>query len=225
MTKKRISKKIISCFMLCALMMSSIMGFAINSNAADVDGNKSQRDNGTYIYYVGTQTSLEKAIRSARNGDCITFTDNIVCSSSISVCKNITIDFNYHSLTFTNETREGLRVLVRSNDSVTLKSGVIYGANNSDTAVYIWSGHLRLQNMSIFGGDKRGCGGYGNGIYVTEPSWAKIYMNNCYIQGGSGYTKSSEYSQSGKAIYTCGYIDVEIIREGMGYRAVDGICK
>ena len=220
---RKVSKKIISCFMLCALMMSSIMGFAITSNAASV--NSSKKTDGTHVYYVSNESSLRKALNCVRNGDCIEFTNNIVSSGTLYVSKNITVDLNYHSLRF-EYTLYGLYIQV--NSKATVKNGVIYGADNSRCAVEV-SGNLKLQNMSVFGGNhKSGCsdwGAYGNGIYV-EYAFSKVYMNYCYIQGGNGYKKSSSNdNQSGKAIYTNGYRGDKIISEGMGYTAVDGICQ
>ena len=143
MTKKRISKKIISCFVLCALMMSSIVGFAINSNAASLDNSQSGN-----VYYAGDESSLRKAIGCARDGDCIELTDNIFCYGNLGINKSITIDFNYHYISFIWASY-GLE----THRDITLKNGVIYGSNDSDSAVCIWNNNLRLQNMSVYAGN------------------------------------------------------------------------
>ena len=210
MIKKRISKRIISCFMLCALMISSIMGFAITSNAASENNGK--------VYYVGTPQELHDAAISTNDGDCIVFTNDIVCYESRYVHKNITIDFNNHSLKFRYKSR-GL--CIDASWEVTLKNGAIYGANDSDSAVRIIGGNLNLQCMQIYGGDcKWGDYHKGNGIYSWS-MFSKIRMKGCYVKGGDGYKKhDSNDNRTGKAIY-----GGKVIKEGMGYIAVDGICK
>ena len=209
MSKKRISKRIISCFVLCALMISSIMGFAITSDAASANSGK--------VYYVGTPQELNDAYCETKSGDYIVFTNDIVCYGDRYVGKNITIDFNNHSLKFKNGV-DGLWIDVFG--SATLRNGAIYGAPSSNSAVRICRGNLNLQCMQIYGGDSN-CWRdyhYGNGIYACL-SYSKIYMNSCcYIQGGNGYTKLDYRSR--KAIY-----GGEVISEGKGYRAVDGIYK
>ena len=217
-----IKKRIISCFMLCALMISSIMGFAINSNAADVDSVKSQREDGTYVYYVNTESLLKNAVKSANDGDCILFTHSIICCDNLNIRRNITIDFNIHSLSFAGAfAYRGLVI----NSNTTLKNGSVYGATNASSAVEA-HGDIRLQNMCIFGGDRNsnwgGNGGNGSGIWITRHH-IKIYMDNCRIKGGHGYEKSE---QTGKAIYCSFYFkNYKIISEGKGYIAVDGIYK
>ena len=213
MTKERISKKIISCFMLCALMMSSIMGFAISSNAAVVDGSQ-----GGKAYYVGTPWELNDAYLKAQDGDYIVFTNDIVCSGNRYVYKNIIIDFDYHSLKFTGGS-DGLYISVSRN--ATLRNGAIYGANDSNSAVRICGGNLNLECMWIYGGDCKYCSyNNGNGIY-SNYSYNNIHMNGCCVKGGNGYRKGYNYNnQTGKAIY-----GGKVIKEGMGYIAVDGACK
>ena len=215
---RKVSKRIISCFVLCALMISSIMGFAINSNAADLDGSKSQRDDGTYVYYVGTPSSLRKAVKGANDGDCIEFTRDIVYSGTLYVSKNITIDFNYKSLRFIN-TSNGLFVKVDKSKEVTLKNGAIYGANDSNSAVYVRTGKVNFKCMDIYGGDCKYIDySWGNGIYVCRD--AEIHLDGCLVMGGSGYRRGSYYDvQIGRAIYGS-----KIISEGNGYTEIDGEC-
>ena len=216
MSKKRISKRIISCFVLCALMISSIMGFAITSNAASISCR--QRPDGTYVYYVDTQSSLGSVVRSVNDGDCIEFTDDIVYSGTICVRKNITIDFNHKSLRFIN-TSNGLYINVNKNKEVTLKNGVIYGANDSNSAVNARAGKVNFKCMDIYGGDcKHVDYSWGNGIYVGVES--KIYMDDCLVMGGNGYRKKDNYDiRTGKAI-SCGIV----VSKGKGYTAIDGEC-
>ncbi len=218
---RKVSKKVVSCFMLCALMMSSIMGFAINSNAADVDGSKIQREDGTYVYYVDTQSSLGEATRSANDGDCIEFTKDIVCSGIICVHKDITIDFNSKSLRFIN-TVDGLCINANGCEKMTLKNGAIYGDNDSNSAVYVCGGPVRFKCMEIYGGDCKKADYYlGNGIYVDNNS--TIYMDDCFITGGNGYKNNSDYCfrTTGLAIRNRG----KVIKEGRGYERKEGMCK
>ena len=211
MSKKRISKRIISCFVLCALMISSIMGFAINSNAASI--NSRQRLDGTYVYYVSDESSLRKAINCVQDGDSIEFTNNIFCYGNLGVSKRITIDLRYYYLSF-----KWASYGLETHRDVTVKNGVIYGSNDSDSAVCIWNGNLKLENMSIFAGD---CNSYayykGNGIYAYS-SYSKIYMDYCYIQGGQNYQNSG--IRSGKAVY-----GGTIISQGRGFVVVNGVCR
>ena len=218
---RKVSKKVISCFMLCALMMSIIMGFAINSNAADLDGSKSQRDDGTYVYYVGTPSSLRKAVKGANDGDCIEFTRDIVYSGTLYVSKKIKIDFNLNSLKFIN-TLNGLYINVGKGKGITLKNGTIYGANDSNSAVYVNESKVNLKCMEIYGGDcKRTDYYWGNGIYVDYES--SIYMNDCFVMGGNGYKSKNDghYRTAGAAIsYKYG-----VTSDGKGYAQKDGVCK
>ena len=212
---RKVSKKIISCFMLCALMMSSIMGFAITSNAAS--------ENSGEVYYVNTRSSLESAVDKAHDGDCIEFTDDIVCDGNLRVSKRITIDLRYHSLTFKGMWAE--RGLITKNGP-TLKNGVIYGADNSRSAIAVYGGELRLQNMDVFGGNRQsdytGSFAHCYGIYaeftLPVPAYTKVYLNNCYIKGGNSYKNDN---LPGKAIFD-EYNGLGIISEGKGYIAVDG---
>ena len=214
----KVSKKIISCFMLCALMMSSVIGFAINSNAADMDGIRNQREDGTYVDCVNTQSSLGKAVRSANDGDCIEFIDDIVYCGSLYVNKDITIDFNDNSLRFIN-TSNGLYVNVDKSKEVTLKNGAIYGADDSNSTVHACDGKVNLKCMDIYGGDCKHVDYYwGNGIYVCPQS--QICLDDCLVMGGNGYRKKDNYdTRTCKAIFYG-----KIISEGKGYTAIDGEC-
>ena len=197
--------------MLCALIMSSIVGFEINSNAASI--NSRQRADGTYVYYVGDESSLRRALNYVEDGDCIEFTNNIFCYGNLGINKSITIDLRYYYICF-----KWASYGLETHREVNLKNGVIYGSNDSDSAVCIWNGNLRLQSMSIYAGD---CNSYtyykGNGIYAYSNS-SRIYMNYCYIQGGRNYKYSG--IRTGKAVY-----GGTIISEGMGFVAVNGVCR
>ena len=217
---RKVSKKIISCFVLCALMISSIMGFAITSNAADVDSGKIQREDGTYVYYVNTQSSFGKAVRNANDGDCIEFTDDVVYSGAIFVRKNITIDFKGSALRFV-DTSSGLNIDVDKSKGITLKNGAIYGANDSNSAVYIYDGKVSLKCMEVYGGNCKNADYYsGFGIFgesrFKEGRWIapEVYMDDCYIRGGNGY------KARGMAGYPTSHI--EIISEGKGYTEIRG---
>ncbi len=213
MSKKRISKRIISCFVLCALMISSIMGFAINSNAASV--NDSQ---GGKTYCVDKQSSLGEALRNSNDGDCIEFTDDIVYSGTIYVNKNITIDFNSKSLRFMN-TSNGLYINVDKSKEVTLKNGSIYGASDSNSAVHARAGKVNFKCMNVYGGDcKHVDYSWGNGIYVCRD--AEIHLDDGLVMGGNGYRRRDSYDiQTGEAIYGS-----KVISEGNGYTAINGEC-
>ena len=192
---KKVSKKTISCFMLCALMMSSIMGFAINSNAASGD-DYSNPD----FYYVDSEKSLKEAIKKSKDGDSINFTEDITCKGDLRVSKSIVIIPNHHSLSFV-EAKNGIVVL--ENKNVELWFGSIYGAEDSNSAINVRSGSVKLRYMNVFGGNCKNHDwlNYGNAIYCSsKTSVVDVYFST--IAGGNGYSKGIfNPSRTCKAIY------------------------
>ena len=220
MSKKRISKKIISCFMLCALMMSSAIGLAINSNAA------SENDFGNVcMYYVNNESSLRSAVKRAVDGDSIIFTGDITCNDDLKVTNDVNFNFRNHSLKFM-KSANGL--VLEGNKKITLEAGDIYASEDSDSAVSIHSGDVEFEHMRVYGGNCSGYGTedngghyikyYGNAVYCKSDK-ISVFVDGCYFQGGNGYSKGVfKPSRTGKAIY-----GVNILYVGTdGYIAVNG---
>mgnify|MGYP004518054119 CR=1 FL=1 len=220
MSKKRISKKIISCFMLCALVMSSAIGLAINSNAAS----KNDVDN-VCIYFVNNEKWLKSAVERAVDGDSIIFTNDVIYNGDLKVTKDINFDFANHSLKFIKSVN-GL--VLEGNNKINLKSGDIYASKDSNSAVSIRSGDVSFEHMKVYGGDCSGYGTdekgghyvkyYGNAVYCKSDK-ISVFVDGCYFQGGNGYSKGVfKPSRTGKAIY-----GVNILYVGTdGYKAVNG---
>lgn len=220
MSKKRISKKIISCFILCALMMSSAIGFAINSNAAS----KNDFDN-VCIYYVNNESSLKSAAKRAVDGDSIIFTGDIICNGDLKVTNDVNFNFRGHSLRFI-KSANGL--VLEGNNRINLECGDIYASKDSDSAVSIRSGDVSFEHMKVYGGDCSGYGTeekgghyiryYGNAVYCKSEK-INVFVDGCYFQGGNGYSRGVfKPLRTGKAIY-----GVSILYVGTdGYNAVNG---
>ena len=199
--------------MLCALMMSSVVGFAINSNAASTDtlnieksGNIGNVD--VCMYYVSNESSLRSALKRAVDEDWIIFTENITCQGDLKVASDVTLDFSGHSLKFVKSVH-GL--VIAGNTRVNLKSGDIYANEDSDSAVSIRSGDVNFKYMRVYGGNCSGYGTekngghywkyYGNAVYC-KPDNNNVFVNGCYFQGGNGYSKGIfNSSRTGKAVY------------------------
>ena len=220
MSRKRISKKIISCFMLCALMMSSIIGLEINSNAA------SENDpNNVCMYYVNNESSLRSAVKRSLDGDSIIFTGDITCIGDLKVTNDVNFNFRNHSLKFM-KSANGL--ILEGNKKFTLQSGDIYAGQDSDSAVSIHSGDVNFEHMKVYGGNCSGYGTedqgghywkyYGNAVYCKSEK-INVFVDGCYFQGGNGYSKGIfNSSRTGKAIY-----GISILYVGTdGYNAVNG---
>ena len=220
MSKKRISKKIISCFMLCALVMSSVMGLAINSNAASVDN----FDN-VCMYYVSNERSLRNAVKRSIDGDSIIFTGDITCSGDLKVTNDVNFDFKGHSLKFIKSVN-GL--ILQGNRKITLEGGDIYASEDSNSAVSLHSGAVSFKYMKVYGGNCSGYGTgdkgghyikyYGNALYCKSDE-LDVFVDGCYFQGGNGYSKGIfRPSRTGKAIYGASILYVGTD----GYVAVNG---
>ena len=175
--------------------MSSIIGLAINSNAASGDDYSSPD-----FYYVGSEESLKEAIKKSKDGDSINFTENITCKGDLEISGSIEINLNHHSLNFV-EAKNGMVVL--ENKDVELSFGKIYGAEDSNSAINVRSGRVNLSYMTIFGGNCKNHYwlNYGNAIYCSSKiSVVDVYFST--VIGGNGYSKGIfNPSRTCKAIY------------------------
>ena len=222
--KKRF-KKVLSALMVCALMVVSVVGFSVNSFAAvDSSDDAVSTSSSYHVYYVGTESELRSALLWSNSGDYIQFSNDISVTGNIDVMKSVTIDLRYHSLVFNNSVK-GLIINTGSSNRANLYNGRVYASVDSDAAVSVRSGDLRVYNCSIYAGD---CNQheilyYGNALYCDSRS-SNIYLDYVYLQGGNGYSKGFfNSSRTGKAIYLA-YAGSGVYAIGGGYTFLDGKC-
>ena len=211
-------KKVLSVFMACVLMMSSIIGFGITSFAESSDPSQ-EEPRGPLTYYVRTESELRNAIYDSVSGDTIVFLNDIVATGNrcIYFGHKLTIDLNYHCLTFGGKCA-GMQI----DSSICLYNGTIYGHNDIDYAIWIYGGSPKISNCSIYAGNCIGSErAYGNAIYCNAHS-STIYLDYVYLQGGNGYTKGIfTPERTGKAIYV-DWSGSRVCAVGRGYTCVDG---
>ena len=218
-------KKVLSVLVVGALMVTSIVGFSVTSFAASDSSEDSVSDSSSYrVYYVGTESELRSALIWSNPGDYIQFSNDISVSGNLYVNKSVTINLNYHSLIFYNSVK-GLTITTGNLNRVNLYNGCVYASVDSDAAVSVRSGDLRVYNCSLFAGD---CNQheilyYGNALYCNSIS-SRIYLDYVYLQGGNGYSRGSlNSSRTGKAIYLA-YAGSGVYAVGSGYTFLDGKC-
>ena len=209
--------------MVCSLMVASVVGFSVNSFAAsDSSDNEVSASSSYCVYYVGTALELRSALSRANSGDYIQFYNDIRVTGSLYVRKNITIDLCYHSLVFSNDAK-GLRIDSGCSNLVNLYNGRVYASVDSDSAICVMSGDLRVYNCSIYAGncDRYSTRYYGNALYCDSVS-SNVYLDYVYLQGGNGYRRGYS-SRTGKAVYLA-YAGSAVYAVGSGYTFLDGVC-
>ncbi len=222
--KKRF-KKVLCALMVCALMVVSVVGFSVNSFAAVDSSDDAVSASSSYrVYYVGTESELRSALLWSNSGDYIQLYSDIRVTGNIDVMKGVTIDLRYHSLIFNNGVK-GLIINTGYSNRANLYNGRVYASVDSDAAVSVRSGDLRVYNCSIYAGD---CNQhemlyYGNALYCDSTS-SRIYLDYVYLQGGNGYSRGFfNPSRTGKAIYLA-YAGSGVYAIGSGYTFLDGKC-
>ncbi len=222
--KKRF-KKVLCALMVCALMVVSVGGFSVNSFAAVDSSDDAVSASSSYrVYYVGTESELRSALLWSNSGDYIQLYSDIRVTGNIDVMKGVTIDLRYHSLIFNNGVK-GLIINTGYSNRANLYNGRVYASVDSDAAVSVRSGDLRVYNCSIYAGD---CNQhemlyYGNALYCDSTS-SRIYLDYVYLQGGNGYSRGFfNPSRTGKAIYLA-YAGSGVYAIGSGYTFLDGKC-
>ena len=111
---------------------------------------------------------------------------------------------------------------IGSYNCVHLCNGNIYGDIDSDSAIYVDSGDLRMYNCSVYAGNcvKHNILYYGNALYCNS-DYSRVALDSVYLQGGSGYSRGIfNPSRTGKAIYRSG--SAEIYAVGNGYSTCNG---
>ena len=222
--KKRF-KKVLCALMVCALMVVSVGGFSVNSFAAVDSSDDAVSASSSYrVYYVGTESELRSALLWSNSGDYIQLYSDIRVTGNIDVMKGVTIDLRYHSLIFNNGV-QGVIINTGYSNRANLYNGRVYASVDSDAAVSVRSGDLRVYNCSIYAGD---CNQhemlyYGNALYCDSTS-SRIYLDYVYLQGGNGYSRGFfNPSRTGKAIYLA-YAGSGVYAIGSGYTFLDGKC-
>ena len=211
-------KKVLSALMVCALMVTSIVGFSVTSFAAVDSSDDAVSDSSSYrVFNVGTESELRSALSRAWSGDYIQFSNDIKVNGNLYVYRSVTINLNYHSLKFESSS-DGLVIRSGYRNCVYLWNGRVHADVDSNAAVYVRYGDLSVYNCSIYAGDGQYYRSYaGNAIYCSSGS-SRIWLDYVYLQGGNGYSYSS---RAGKAIYS--YSPVYSI--GSGYTFLDGKCR
>ena len=219
-------KKDLSVLMVGALMVTSIVGFNINSFAASNSSECLASDDSNYhVYNVSTEEELKNALLWANSGDYIQLSSDIRVSGNLEVANSVTIDLDNHSLMFAGSVR-GLVIDSGYLNRVCVYNGCICGDIDSDAAVYVQSGDLRVYNCSIYAGNcyRHNILYYGNALCCASKS-STITLEEVYLQGGNGYSKGIiNPSRTGKAIYfSCA--GSELLSLGKGYTVLNGQCK
>lgn len=224
-------KKILSTLVSLALVVTSVIGFSVNSFAAS-DLTADFSENTTYgintsskVYCVGTEQELRSAINVCRPNEYIKFCNNIEVKDMLCIGKNysaiLTIDLNGYSLRF-NKSVNGLVIDRGPYNCVHLCNGNIYGDIDSNSAICIESGDLRMYNCSVYAGNcvKHNILYYGNALYCNSEC-SRVALDSVYLQGGSGYSKGIfNKVRTGKAIYRAAATEIYSI--GKGYTYCDG---
>lgn len=229
--KGKFLKKVLSTLVALALIVTSVIGFSVTSSAAS-DVTAGFSENAIYsmntsgkVYCVGTESELRNAINVCRPNEYIKFCDNIEVKGNLCI-KNaysaiLMIDLNGYSLRF-NKSVKGLIIDRGSYNCIHICNGRIYGDIDSDSAIYIESGDLRMYNCSIYAGNcvKHNILYYGNALYCNSDC-SRVALDSVYLQGGSGYSKGVfNKSRTGKAIYRAAATEIYSI--GKGYTYCDG---
>ncbi len=229
--KGKFLKKVLSTLAALALIVTSVIGFSVTSSAAsDVTAGFSEdaicsMNTSGKVYCVGTESELRNAINVCRPNEYIKFCDNIEVKDKLYIGKNysaiLTIDLNGYSLRF-NKSVNGLVIDRGPYNCVHLCNGSVYGDIDSNSAICLESGDLRIYNCSIYAGNcvKHNILYYGNALYCNSEC-GRVALDSVYLQGGDGYSKGVfNKSRTGKAIYRAAA--TEIYSVGKGYTYCDG---
>lgn len=205
---KKIFKKVLISFMVVAVVAGSIGCFGINSNAASVQ-------------YVSTEDELTQALCNHENNeDHIILTNDIEVQGDLYISWGVNLDLQGYSIQFNNSIY-GLICNTNADQSLCIRNGNIYGAEDSNSAIYVMAGNLGMVDVQVFGGDNQNFRfwAHGHALCCTAKG-STMFFNGVELRGGNGYACAD--SRRGHALYIRDNSS-KIYALGNGYRLIDGI--
>lgn len=164
-----------------------IIGLLYNVQATDV----------LHLYDVSTESELRSAVRKNRSSfdkTIIRLQNDITCYGDLDlVDKSLTLDLNYHSLSFV-ESKNGIIINGCSWNKINIQNGRILGAIGSHSALNPRGGHIDICNVSIYGGDNySNSSNIGHAISLRNShSWTEVYLDYVLLVSGNDYVSSKK---------------------------------